>query len=267
MGTPEEEAAKMRAEVVKEMEAEESGEALPVVDAVEEVEQKPGTQEDPWAGVDPALKKAFEEMSQEVTTLKAAETRLKQAELRIGAITQELHVAKQAIPSAEQMAEAIESDEKWDDLKKDFPEWAEAFDSRFDRKLNTALSTLKTKIDALKGQGATTEEIEKRLLSFAKPKWKETIASTEWKEWLAAQPSEVTALTESDAAADAVQVLNAFEEATKQKTATEIAAERKKRIKTAILPEGGKAIPLKSEADMNGAELRATIGKEVYAEA
>ena len=131
---PEQEAARVRAEVAEEMEAEESGEAR-VVDesspSAEASEQQRTV--DPWEGVSPALKQAFDEMSQRIGAVQATETRLKQAESRIGAITNELHVAKKAVatakdtPSAEQMAAAAESDEKWSTLKADFPDWAEAF--------------------------------------------------------------------------------------------------------------------------------------------
>ena len=286
METPEQEAARVRAEVVEEMKAEESGNA-PVVDAashepVKESEKKAVV--DPWEGVNPALKQVFDNMSSRVSTLQATENRLKQAESRIGAITNELSAAKRAAetakvaPTPEQMAMAAESDEKWESLKKDFPEWADAFDSRFDKKLTVKLDELKTEI----GGGKTTEDIEKLkttltegtateiqkgILTFFKPKWKATVASKEWQEWLAIQPIETSALVQSEQAVDAVSILDAFEEATqKTKTATEIAAERKQRIKTAILPVGGKAIPVKSEADMSASELRANIGKEVYAE-
>ena len=100
-----------------------------------------------------------------------------------------------------------------------------------------------------------------------KPNWKTTVASQEWKEWLAIQPQETAVLVTSDRAEDAIAIITAFEETTQtQKSATEIAAERKKRIKTAVLPTGGKATPLKSEAEMTASELRANIGKEIYAE-
>ena len=280
--TPEEETTRIRDEIAQEMQAEEEGTA-PLVDAhrpelVKEVVV------DPWEGVNPALKGMFDTMSQTVQTLQGADLRLKQAESRIGAITNELHAAKKAAeqvrvaPTAEQMAVAAKSDENWENLKKDFPEWAEAFDSRFDNKLSVKLEALKAEI----GGGTTTEELEKLkttlaegtqteiqkgILTFFKPKWKDTIGTNDWKAWLAAQPAETVALTTSDQAVDAVALIDQFEEATqKQKTATEIAADRKRRMKTSVLPEGGKAVPVKSEADMSDAELRAKLGKEVFAE-
>jgi hypothetical protein len=271
MGTPEED-AKLRADVMKEMEAEETGETLPVdADPPKKDEEKV---KDPWEGVDPALKQIFDEMSQRVSALTATESRLKQAESRIGAITNELHAAKtvKVVPTKEEMAAAVESDEKWGNLKKDFPEWAEAFDGRFDKKLKANLDELKADIIALKekapqeGKENIAGEIENRLLTFFKPKWKETVASKEWQDWLAMQPPDMAGLVKSEQAADAVKLIDAFESSKTEKTATEIAAERKQRLKTSELPKGGKATPVKSEADMNASELRANIGKEVFSE-
>jgi nitrogen regulatory protein PII-like uncharacterized protein len=274
--TPEQEAARVRAEVAAELNAEESG-TPPVVDATDgEPKKEEEKIVDPWEGVNPALKQAFDVMSSRVETLTATETRLKQAESRIGAITNELHAAKKAAevvkeaPTAAQMAAAAVSDEKWESLKKDFPEWAEAFDGRFDQKLTVKLKELR---DELKEEiksvvpGTTTENLDLRLLSIVKPKWKETVASPEWKEWLAIQNAETAALITSDKAEDAISILTAFEEAKRgSKTATEIAAERNQRLRTAVLPVGGKATPAKSEAEMTAEELRANIGKEIFAE-
>ncbi|MDZ4340934.1 MAG: hypothetical protein U1E51_00670 [Candidatus Binatia bacterium] len=274
METPEQEATRVRAEVAQEMADEESGETLVVERTA--IERDPETSEDPWAGVNPALKSMFNEMSERVVTLSATEQRLKQAESRIGSISNELHVAKTAVaaaqdaPTAEQIAEAAESDEKWETLQTDFPEWADAIDARLDRKLAVKLTELKKEIKEIGGGNTTAEgtaeEVQKGILSYFKPKWQATINSKEWKEWLAMQPEETIALVNSPQATDAVTLIDAFEEAQPQKTATEIAAERKRRIKTSILPQGGKATPVKSEADMSASELRANIGKEVYAE-
>lgn len=272
METPEQEAVRVRAEVAEEMKAEESGDTQ-VVDA-ERVIVPEKKEEDPWVGVNPAIKQAFDNMSQKVESVQATEARLKQAESRIGSITNELHAAKKAAesvkvgPTADQMKAAAESDEKWEGLKKDFPEWADAFDGRFDKKLTVKLDELKGEIKKELEGGKVSPDLDLRLLNIAKPKWKDTVKSPEWKEWLAMQPPETQALVSSERAEDAIAAIISFEEAqTKvpQKTATEIAAERKERIKTAVLPQGGKAVPVKSEADMSAEELRANIGKEVFA--
>ncbi len=232
--------------------------------------------EDPWAGVNPALKQMFNDMEQRVASVSVTETRLKQAESRIGAISNELHAAKEAAgkvqdsPTKEQMAAAVESDERWESLKQDFPEWAEAFEGRFAKVMaptQASIEGLKAELQILKDRGGSTGEVENRLLTFFKPRWRETVATKEWQEWLAIQPPEQASLVKSDLASDAVTLLDAFEATSQpQKTATEIAAERRRRLKTGALPIGSKATPVKSEADMSAAELRASVGREIFAE-
>ncbi len=154
-------------------------------------------------------------------------------------------------------------------MKADFPEWAEAFDARFDRKISTGLNELKENLkkELTSEMPKPVEDLDMRLLSIVKPRWRETIMTQEWKDWLAAQPPEKAALVNSDKAEDAIALLSAFEEATKSaKTASEIASDRKQRMKAAVLPQGEKATPVKSEADMSLAELRASIGREVFTE-
>lgn len=289
METAEERAVREEREsVIVEMEAEEQGTHLPGSrkddGAAQRREEQQPIVEDPWGGVNPALKKMFNDMEQRVASVSITEQRLKQAESRIGAISNELHAAKEAAktvqvsPTKEQMAAAVESDEKWESLKRDFPEWADAFESKLVKAIAPSLAdiaALKADLQGLKAQGADTEKtaadvstaVESRMLTFFKPKWKETIATKEWQEWLAIQPPEKAALVKSDLASDAITLLDAFEETRQpQKTATEIAQERRKRLNTGDLPTGRKAAPVKSEADMNASELRANIGKEVFAE-
>jgi hypothetical protein len=271
---------KIRAEVAAELDAEEKGEALPQSSADAPIEKETKEKvEDPWAGVNPALKQAFKDLSQKVATDQNVAARLKQAESRIGSLTNELHNAKEAVkkvqdaPTKEQMEAATKSDEAWENLKNDFPEWAEAFDGRFDRKLKDLKDSIKTvspedleKLRTTLAEG-TQEEIQKAILGYAHSGWQTKVASPAYKEWIKTQPEEVVALTKSPLASDAISVLDRFEAETgKEKTASEIAADRRQRMKTSIIPQGKRSTPVKSETDMTDAELRQKIGREVYAE-
>ncbi len=276
---------KLRAEVAAELDAEEKGEVVqkPSVDVSQKETEKEEVV-DPWAGVNPALKQMFDDMSQKVAALPTVEARLKQAESRVGSLSNELHNAKQAAaavkdaPTKEQMEAAAKSEEGWQALKEDFPEWAEAIDGR----VNAKLATLKEEIVAgLHGEGKTAEEIaqlketlaegtaeqiQMGILEFLKPGYQSTVAMKEYQEWLKTQPEDIVKLTKSPRAADAIVVLDSFEESVgKQKTAEEIASERKRRLKTAHIPQGKKSAPTKSEADMTEAELRQSLAKEVWA--
>ena len=284
--TPEE-VMKLREDVRRELEAEESGEA-PVVDVSNDppVVEKPAEQ-DAWQGVSPAVKEMFDQLSSKVSSLQDAESRLKQAESRIGSLSNKLHAAEKAAevvkeaPTQAQLAAAAESDEKWNALKADYPDWAEAFDSRLERVVSDRLAALKKELgsggsEELKKQVETLQttlaegtqvEVQKGILAFLKPDWQKTVAKKEYQEWLASQPDDIKALVKSQFAGDAVKVLDKFEEETgNAKSAEEIALERKRRLKSSGIPVGGKAVPAKSEAEMSEAELRQSIGKEVFAE-
>lgn len=282
----------LRKEVAEELEAEESGEVKhPVVDASKnEGDNNQGNkiaESDPWAGVNPAVKAMFTELSAQVKSIgNITVPRLEQAERRIGAITNEFNAAKQAAavvanaPTKEQMAEAAESDEKWNELKSDFPEWAEATDIRMDSKIERLRRELIGKVGGSADRSAEVEsiktklkdtakpgDIQRALVDFFHPGWAKDVKSNEYTEWLRNQPDEIIKKTKSLQAVDAVTVLDSFNEFKgSHKTAEEIAVARRRRLGMAVNPVGGRAIPAKSEADMNAAELRSQVGKEIFAE-
>jgi len=287
--TPEE-IQEMRREVAKELAAEEAGGArkLPETSGAEIKEPEVADQSgDPWAGVNPTLKIMFDNMQAKVSVLDETQTRLKQAESRIGAMSNEFHAAKKAVenlslaPSKEQMAEAAKSEEEWEQLRGEFPEWADATDKRMNAKIaalrkeftkgssgTDKAAEIQQEIAQLKAslKDGTSVEVQKGIVSYFYPDWEKTIANPEYSEWLKSQPEDLRSKIKSDKAVDAVAVLEAFEKSkSTARSVAEIADERKRRIKTAVNPQGGKAVPVKSELDMTEAELRATIGAEVFA--
>jgi len=281
-----EEAQQLRQQVAAELEAEESGQvAKPLEKEIStEANAEAKVELDPWAGVNPTLKTMFDEMKQKVSVLDETQNRLRRAESRIGNIANEFSAAKKAAeqvasaPTKGQMAEAAKSEEAWNELKEEFPEWATATDARINFKLDTLrkelssgsvnTEALQQEIDRLKVtmRDGTAEEIQRGIVSFFHPDWEKTITGTDYQNWLKEQPEDIVSKTRSVKAVDAVAVLDAFEGKAAKKTATEIVAERKNRLRTSVLPEGRKAIPAKSEADMTAAELRATIGAEIFAQ-
>jgi len=304
--TPEE-AAAYRASFSAELEAEESGKPIvdtpvkaepePVIEPVVEpvIEKEPVVEKDPFAGVDPAIKAMFDDLSTKVTGVtEALEPRLKQTESRIGAITNrsivadkaaEVAAAEQAAgPTKEQIEAAAKSDEEWEELAKDFPDWATAFDGRVDKKLAELKKQLSPGVDreALEAETArlrtemkdeSEQGIQRAILSFAHPGWKKDMASEKFTKWLPTQSEEIRAkangsVETTDLATDAIFVLDAFKGESKPpaKTAAEIAAEREARLSNSLLPEGKKATAPKAEAEMTREELRAKIGPEVWAE-
>ena len=249
----------------------------PAVEAVVE--------EDPWAGVNPTLRKTFDDMTAKVASMSVMEQRLKQTESRIGAMQNKLSAAEKAAqaappaPTKEEIEVAAKEKESWETLKEDFPEWAEVVETRF----------AKTKTDFEERQKAleqsqllssrvinqkiidltdTMEKTrEKTMLTFKHPDWESTIQSPEYATWLKTQTPEVQQKTSSKFAKDAISVLDEFSKIKKpEKTPAEIAADRKKRLEGSVTVPGKKAMPVKAEADMNDEELRDKVAEEVWAD-
>lgn len=259
-------------------------------------EQKPETEvvveEDPWAGVNPTLKKEFEDLKTKASGVDAMAERLKQAESRIGSITNQLHNEKKAAegvnlqnqapaPTKEQIAAAAESDDEWDALKEEFPVWGSAVEKKFASERATTLEeikALKAEIATLKQSGTpsgeTDQKIEgikidlaKQVVSLRHPGWEQVVKTPEFSAWLTAQPAEIKQKCESWNIVDAVSVLTAFNESKAgKKTAAEIAAERKERLnKSQNLSSGRVRQSSKLPDDMTDDEFRKEAAREIWA--
>jgi hypothetical protein len=295
-----EEAAAYRKEFAAQLEAEERGEQAPVVEerpadegGAADPERKATTEKsdtpDAWQGVPEGVKQLFDDLSSQVKTgLSGIETRVKQTESRIGAVTNKLSAAerqaqqeaeKEPAPSQEQIEAAAKSDEEWEELKRDFPEWAGALDSRMNARFDAfkkdilaqagAGKDMSAELEALRTslESTPTAGMQMALVDFFAPDWKKTVKSEDYQAWLKLQSAEVVAKTQSDYAKDALDVLDAFaREKGETKTAEEIAAERRQRLRRSLPPKGQAPVHSKAEADMSTAELRQKVGSEVWAE-
>jgi len=267
-------------------------------------EPEPGTkespkQEDPWAGVNPALKVEFEGLKSKAAEFDKVFDRLKQAEKRIGSITNQLSEAQKVsteaakkkdttpAPTKEEIDAAAQSTELWEQLKEDYPQWAEAIDKRLaaeraaiQKELGVTKS-LQEEVKALKEAGFSQEKIQEIQVGFAKqlvevhyPGWEKTVAGKEFTDWIATQPDEVKAKCGTWNAADAIYVLDLFdgrennggeEPGAKPRTASEIAQERRKRLAKSETPSAGRVRqPAKRPDDMTDAEYRQHIATQIY---
>ena len=239
--------------------------------------------EDPWKDVNPVLKESFEKISSQLEGLSAMETRLKQAERRVGSVQNEVFAAKKAAddiavkiaeaPSKEQIDDAAKTEKEWDELKEDFPEWANAIEKKLsatrtefekhipkklEEKITTEISALSTKLEEM------TVAMEKNVLGIKHPEWETIIDSKEYKVWLAGQDDATKTLTTSQYAKDAIKVLDKFEEQKTKKSPAIIAAERKERLRKSETIQGQKAEITKSEIDMNDNDFRKSQAKKIW---
>jgi hypothetical protein len=222
------------------------------VKAEPEVKEEPAP--DPWAGVSPALKEAFESERKRVAEM---EHRLKSYEGRVAGYQKALEAAtaatKGAAPTKRQFTEAIKSTEKWEKMKADFPDFADALEERFIGEREAAppqfdANGFKTEITTSLSEQIAQAKNEARQFARLDAKydgWEDTLRTPEFKTWYALQAPELQALGASDKAADAMKVLDAYngrqaaaasaEEAAAKKQAEE---EKQRRLRGALTPEG-----------------------------
>ena len=238
-----------------------------------------GDKEDPWEGVNPALKKTLENITY----------RLKQTESRIGSVQNKLFNEEQA-KSKKQQADAGQQRppeekastapkevtlEEWEQFKEDFPEIAAPLEERLSAiKVETDPQILQQMQEALQNEinsvrEAFSAELERRTLTLSHRDWEKIIQSQEYNDWLADQPDEIQDKTLSPYAADAIEVLDRFKASRKarKKSPSEIASERERRLRQSMtLQTSHSEQPVKSELDMTEAELRQKIAREVWGE-
>lgn len=249
---------------------------------------------DPWAGVNPTLKAEFLTLKEKASLLDQVEARLKQAERRIGSVTNELHEAnktaaalkKQAedAPTEEEIKAAAESDAEWEGLKEAYPEWAGILEKKLALEANKTKKQLK-EVEDLKNELATIKEksggqsgpsideiradIRKDLVSQRYPKWEEDVKSQNFGVWIKTQDEETIKKCNSDNPFDAIEVLDKFHNKTtgKNKSAAEIEADRKQRLKNSEVQSNGRVRqPAKKDDDMTELEYRQKAAKEVWTE-
>lgn len=246
-------------------------ESEPQAQAAEQPQQ-PEQAEDPLAGIPEVVRAKLAEIDQ----LKHANAQLlhhvRTAEGRVAAMQREFQQAKvaqqvvapQQAPTQGQIATAVKSPEKWEQLKQDFPEWGSAVEEFVTSKLGAvqpAQPNLDPKlVEAYVQQQVAATKAEMQLaLEEARVEgkyddWKTTVASPDFLQWFALQPAEVRALAESTSSRDAIRMLDMFSES-KKRTATDIKQERGARLAAAATVRPGQTPPPKTLDDMSPSEL------------
>ena len=148
-------------------------------------------------------KKAFEQLSSQLGSLKGIDERLKRTEGRVGALQSALDTAKNvsrtggAAPSQAQVQQAAVTTERWVKLKEDFPDWAEAMEERFAALPKSGtVDVEKLKQEVSETVGTRIQESARLAREFAKldrkhEDWETTVGTPEFKAWaLEGGPSE-----------------------------------------------------------------------------
>jgi hypothetical protein len=168
-------------------------------------------------------------------------------------------------PTAAQIAEAVKNPKEWEDLKEEYPTWANATEKFFEARL----ASLKTpspidpaRIDQivsekLKGQTESMRrEIAETALEAVMPDWKHEINSQAFADWMQSQPDNIKALVYSESVGDAARMLKLFDDARRASPAARLTETRKQTLAQAVSPPRGKPVPKQKTPDqMSDQEL------------
>jgi hypothetical protein len=230
---------------------------------------------DPYEGLHPAIRKQLEDQALMLERLRKTEGHIGGLTSELKRTRDELAAAKAAAtqvreaPTAAVVAAAQKNTEKWDQLKTDFPEWAEALEERLGNTAQPDIEGLRSRIhEDLTAQLAPkirqelkdeiAAETEGRLVGIAHRGWRNTVNTPEFATWLKGQGTDVQTLADSSVAEDAIELLDRFQSHTgAQPNAQRIAESRKARLAEAatVARGAGTTDPVKSAADMTEKEL------------
>lgn len=251
-------------------------EESPVIEKDEPIVEKtePELPDDPYAGIDPAVKAFVESQLGEVNNLKY---RLSQAEKRVGSLQNELQ--NKPKPVAEPPPVKVEPvvNEDWERLKKEYPEDEDKFTAMekvFAGK--TAENIELPDVEKMREELQTdfnkrlTEvqlKAEAKLLKLFHPDYEKYGTDPDYIKWVMAQPPEIQEQANSYDAVDAKTVLDLYK-ATKAAPVvppSNIQEQRDKRLSRATeTPRTGKSVKNKSIDDMTDDEYRAYSAKKIF---
>ena len=180
--------------------------------------------DDPYAGLPPeaverikAAEAERDELRHQVSSgngrVSALQRKLNDLERQIQQASAAQSAAGNDAPSEQQIAEAMETPEKWEDFKDEYPEIADAIDSRLAAALNQHQSQLDQRlapvIETVHEQKVLTgyEELEQ-----IHPGWRDRVATDDFQSWLEQQPEAVQAWADSDDVNEASSLIGYYDQ-------------------------------------------------------
>jgi uncharacterized coiled-coil protein SlyX len=267
--------------------------------------------DDPYAGMHPAVRARLEKTEGLEARLRKLESHagnlnstvknlngtVDQQKQEIQRLNDELQAARRSTvaagntaPTQQAVQQASKSNEKWEALKAEFPEWAEAVEERLSATPQVNVDDIREKvkqevIDGLKsgslkvdGLGAVQPSqqvpqqqnapepsdnavdlaVEQRVVEAAHPGWLDLVKTQEFVNWYNTQPIEVRKLGDSPVADDAIALLTSYKDFNKtQPNADELRQKRQQQLQeAATVTRGNSNLPAhKSIDDMSPKEL------------
>lgn len=225
-------------------------------------------EEDLFKGLNPKLKAEIERLSSIAKSVPELTNQLSRNTGRVAALQSELDAAKAVKtaggPTDAQINAAAKSTDKWDTLKGDFPEWADATEQLITARIAGIAPGAAFDPEAIakviedrvqEATAGTAKLIEEAKVEGKHPDWRETLADADFHTWKNAQASDVQALFQSPKGRDAVRMLDLYVEA-KAKPAGAVQEARAKKLAAAAsaAPGADATTVTKAFADMTPAE-------------
>ena len=166
-------------------------------------------------------------------------------------------------PTQSEVKAAAGNPKAWEDLKGDYPEWANATEALLDSRLtgaNTGFDAKAFEAEIKQQMRGETEAVRKEIINSSLdavfPGWKEVVQSEAFDTWQAVQPEAVRALARSEKVGDAAKMLKMYETARLANPSNAITEQRKQTLAAATsTPKGIRtSTTQKAWADMTMAE-------------
>lgn len=249
------------------LDAEETGKALPedkaegsqATESLDSQQQSDQRQQAPadkadasaGAGADSHEQSLMDKISGLESMLGQVTTRLRNAEGHIGGLNgqlkQQQQLAKQVVnsggeaPNADQIRQAQSNPEAMTNLKRDYPEFADAMESALKHQMQEQEQRIKALLKDQKG-GVSHEEIAQMRSELAvearHPNWQGRVQTPEFTGWLQRQQREVQMLAASDSPQDAIRLLDLHNEATN----SSVSVNKTQRLSSAAAIPSGRSV-------------------------
>lgn len=271
-----EEAAKLVAPVAEAQPTTEIVADAPAADAAP-AKADPVAEADPMAGLPEVLRTKLEGLDK-------LTDRLRNIEGHIGGLTNGQKQLKDLLTASKEVADkvtdaptqaevkaAIQTPEKWNALKAEYSEWADAVESFVDSRIAGAApakaidsAAVDELVDAKLAKLTPTirKQVVEDYLEGEFGKWKDEVKTKPFTDWFSKQAEEVKSLADSASIGDAAKLLRLYHKPANVAVEStdpgaEIAAERKQKLDAAAdaLPKGSQKPVTKSTEDMTAAEL------------
>lgn len=231
------------------------------VDTAQAVPQEP--EEDPYEGLNPRVRDELVGLKEMVTQLTG---RVRNTEGHIGGLKSQLQSQVEAAknvrasggdaPSAQQIANAQGDPAAFEQLKSDYPEFAEAISSYVKHQIGdrpTQDVAGKQEIERLRAEFSAALDAERRKMQveIKHPNWGRLIQSPEFTGWYQQQQPEIRNLGASSEPADAIRMLDLFAESRRR-----AGSQNQRLMSAAALPTGrGNPVRVKPVEEMTKEEF------------